>query len=251
VATRWDSHKSAWNIAPRTCSTAVVTATHDILGRTVTMPVDVRDGSNATVIFDVALDAARSLAPAGFEVVESAPGRAQFALALIDYRDNDLGSYLEVGTILFVRPEGGGEDGTFITHLPVTEEFTCVAGNQIWGFPKSVERIEATNTDATSRWVLTMEGELVVDITVPRGGEDEMPPLPLASYTLIDGQPHVTRFTQGGSGSGVHIGADVVLTLGDHPIAKELASLGLSPESVVLTTWTEHLQARFEEPVAL
>ncbi|MDZ5619745.1 acetoacetate decarboxylase family protein [Nocardioides bizhenqiangii] len=228
-----------------------MTASHDILGRTVTMPVDVRDGSSATVIFDVALDAARSLAPPGFEVTESAPGRAQVALALIDYRDNDLGSYLEVGTILFVRPEGGGEDGTFITHLPVTEEFTCVAGNRIWGFPKSVEQIEVTNTDTTSRWVLTMDGQLVVDVTVPRGGSDEMPPLPMAAYTLIDGRPHVTRFTQGGSGSGVHLGADVALTLGDHPIAKELASLSISPESVVLSTWTERMQARFEEPVPL
>lgn len=228
-----------------------MTATHDILGTTVTMPVDVRDGSSATVIFDVALDAARALAPSGFEVIESAPGRAQFALALIDYRDNDLGAYLEVGTILFVRPEGGGEDGTFITHLPVTEEFTCVAGNRIWGFPKSVERIEVTDTDTTSRWVLTMDGELVVDVTVPRGGTEEMPAMPLAAYTLIDGRPHVTRFTQGGSGSGVYFDADVALTLGDHAIAKELASLDLSPDSVVLTTWTERMQARFEEPVAL
>ena len=228
-----------------------MTGSHDILGQTVTMPVDVRDGSSATVIFDVALDAARSLAPAGFEVVESAPGRAQFALALIDYKDNDLGSYLEVGTILFVRPEAGGEDGTFITHLPVTEQFTCVAGNQIWGFPKSVEQIEVTNTDTTSRWVLTMDGELVVDITVPRGGSDEMPPMPLAAYTLIDCRPHITRFTQGGSGSGLSMPADVVLTLGNHPIAKELASLGLSRESVVLSTWTERMQARFEEPTPL
>lgn len=232
-----------------------MTVTHDILGETVTMPVDVRDGSNATVIFDVDLEAARALCPAGFEIVETSPGRAQFALALIDYRDNDLGAYLEVGTILFVRPEGGPtdgtEDGTFITHLPVTEEFTCVAGNQIWGFPKSVERIEVTNTDDTSRWVLTMDGELVVDITVPRGGSDEMPGLPLAAYTLMDGRPHVTRFTQGGSGSGVHVGAEIQLTLGDHPIAKELTSLGLSPASVVLSTWTERMQARFEEPAAL
>lgn len=228
-----------------------MTITHDILGQTVTMPVDVRDGSNATVIFDVDLEAARALAPAGFEVIESAPGRAQFALALIDYKDNDLGAYLEVGTILFVRPEGGGEDGTFITHLPVTESFTCAAGNQIWGFPKSVEQIEVTNTETTTRWVLTMEGELVVDVTLPRGGTDEMPPMALAAYTVIDGRPHVTGFTQGGSGSGMYFGGEVSLTLGSHPIAKELASLGLSPDSVVLSTWTERMQARFDEPTPL
>jgi len=80
------------------------------------------------------------VAPNGFEVIESAPGQ-ELAIALIDYRDNDLGSYHEIGTILFVRPAGGGPDGTFITHLPVDQEFTCAAGNQIWGFPKSVEQI--------------------------------------------------------------------------------------------------------------
>ncbi len=78
-----------------------------------------------------------------------------------------------------------------------------------------------------------------------------MPALPLAAYTLIDGRPHVTRFTQGGSGSGMHFDGAVTLTLGGHPIAKELASLSLSAESVVLSVWTERMQARFEEPVAL
>ena len=225
--------------------------THDILGTPITMPVQVADASAGTVIFDVSLDAARALAPEGFEVVESEPGRAQFALALVDYRVNDLGAYHEVGTILFVRPVGGGEDGNFITHLPVDQEFTCVAGNQIWGFPKSVEQIDVTQTEDTSRWVLTMDGELVLDITVPRGGTDEMPPLPMTSYTLLDGKPHATRFTQGGTGSGMGFGEGVSLTLGTHPIAKELESLGLPEAKVVVTTWTEKMQATFEEPQPL
>jgi hypothetical protein len=222
--------------------------THDILGTPISMPVEVADASAGTVIFDVALDAAQALAPEGFQVIESEPGRAQFALALVDYRVNDLGAYHEVGTILFVRPTGGGEDGNFITHLPVDEEFTCVAGNRIWGFPKSVEQIDVTQTETSSRWVLTMGGELVLDVTVPRGGTDEMPPLPMTSYTLLDGRPHATRFTQGGSGSSMGFGEGVSLTLGTHPIAKELESLGLPDAKVVISTWTEKMQATFEEP---
>ena len=225
--------------------------THEILGQTVTMPVLVRDGSAATVIFDVDRAAAQALVPDAFEVVETESGRAQLAIALVDYKDNDLGAYFEVGTIFFVRPVGGGDDGNFITHLPVNQEFTCVAGNQIWGFPKSVEQIEVTNTDTTSRWVLTMDGELVLDVTVPRGGADEMPPLPMTSYTMIDGTPHATAFTQGGSGSGMTFGEGVSITLGTHPIAKELESLGLPDAPVVLATWTEQLRASFEEPRAL
>ena len=214
------------------------------------MPVRVRDGSSATVVFDVPSTAAQALVPDGFEVIEPEPGHAHFALALIDYRDNDLGSYREIGTIFFVRPVGGGEDGTLITHLPVTEEFTCAAGNQIWGFPKTVEDITVTDAETSSRWVLRMDGELVVDITLPRGGTDEMPALPMASYTLIGGQPHLTRFTQGGTGSAMFFDG-VSVTLGTHPVAKELASLGLPGAPVVLSTWLEHLQATFEEPVAL
>ncbi len=230
---------------------SAMTTSFEILGQTVTLPVRVADASAGTVIFDVDLAAAQALAPEGFDVIEAAPGRAQFALALVDYRVNDLGAYHEVGTILFVRPTSGGEDGNFITHLPVDQEFTNAAGNQIWGFPKSVEQIDVTQTDTTSRWVLTMGGELVLDITVPRGGTDEMPPLPMTSYTLIAGKPHATKFTQGGTGSSMGFGEGVTLNLGTHPIAKELQSLGLPDAPVVITTWTEKMQATFEEALPL
>lgn len=228
-----------------------MTTVHEILGATVAMPVVVRDASNATVIFDVPLEAAAALAPAGFEVVEADAGRAQLALTFVDYRDNDLGAYREVGTILFVRPEGGGEEGNFITHLPVSEEFSRAAGVGIWGYPKTVEQIEVTDTDTTTRWVLTMDGELVLDVTLPRGGTDEMPEMSMASYTLIDGCPHITRFSQGGSASSMYVDADVRLTLGSHPIAAELSSLGLPDAPVVLTTWTGRMRGRFEEPTPL
>jgi Acetoacetate decarboxylase (ADC) len=225
---------------------------YDVQGRTVTMPVEVRDATTATAMYDVDIEAARALAPAGFEIVESTPGKAQLAIALVDYRDNDLGTYHEIGTIFFVRPQSGGPDGTFITHLPVDQEFTCAAGNHIWGFPKSVERIDVTETATSSRWVLTMDGELVLDLTVPRGsGTDEMPLTPMTSYTLLDGHPHATTFTQGGEGFSMVFGGEgVELRLGSHPIAKELESLGL-PREPMLSTWLERMRGSFEEPRAL
>src|SRR4051794_18262241 len=222
---------------------------YDVQGRTVAMPVEVRDATTATVIYDVDLDAASALAPAGFQIIESSPGKAQLAIALVDYRDNDLGTYHEIGTIFFVRPVGGGPDGTFITHLPVDAEFTCAAGNEIWGFPKSVERIDVTDTETSSRWALTMDSELVLDLTVPRGsGADEMPMMPMTSYTLLLGRPHATTFTQGGAGFSMTFGGEgVELTLGGHPIAKELESLGL-PREPALSTWLQRMRGSFEEP---
>ncbi len=221
----------------------------DILGKTVTLPVLVRDASAATVIFDVDHAAAQALSP--FPVIESEPGRAQLALALVDYRDNDLGAYREVGVIFFVQPEGR-EAGNYIRHLPVDGEFTNVAGNVIWGFPKSVQQIDVTTTPTSQRWVLTMDAELVLDITVPAGGTDDMPTMEMISYTLRDGVPCATAFTQGGAGSLLTLGGEgITLALGSHPVAKELASVGLPDAPVVLSTSLERMQATFAEAVPL
>jgi len=230
-----------------------VSGSYVIDGRTVTMPCVVRDASAGTAMFDVDAAAARALVPPAFDLVETTPGRCQVVLAVIDYRDNDLGDYLEVGVTFFVTPAGGSPDeaGTFITHLPVDQAFTCAAGRTIWGFPKSIEDIsldvEATSVTCTLR----MDGRLVLRLTLPRGGDDEMPPMPMTTYSLIDGVPHATAFTQGGAGSQVLVGGDgVTLELGDHPLAQQLAGLGL-PAPAEMATWTEHMQGSFATPVAL
>lgn len=225
-----------------------------ITEQTVTMPVEVRDASAGTAMFEVDAAAAQALVPgAAFRVVESAPGRAQLNLATIDYRDNDLGDYHEVGITLFVTPvDGEGEAGTFITRLPVDQAFTCEAGRTIWGFPKSVESITVDYADSSVTTTLAMDGSLVLRLTLPRGGADDMPQMPMTTYTLIDGRPHATAFSQGGAGSQVLVGGDgVSLELGDHPVARELAALGLPEAPVLLSTWTEHMQGTFGSPVAL
>lgn len=233
--------------------TGAAPATYEIAGRTVTMPCLVRDASAGTAMFDVDLAAARALIPAPFVPVETSPGRCQLVLAVIDYRDNDLGDYLEVGITFFVTPDGaaGDDAGTFITRLPVDQAFTCEAGRTIWGFPKTVEHITLDRTDTSATCELRMDGELVLRLTLPRGGSDEMPQMPMTTYTLIDGAPHATPFIQGGAGSQVVAGGDgVSLELGAHPVAKELAALGL-PAPAQMSTWTEHMQGRFDTPVPL
>ena len=218
-----------------------------VMDRDVDLPVEVRDASAGTVIWEVDAVALAALLPTDeVEVVESASGRAQFALALVDYRDNDLGSYLEVGFVAFVRPRAGGEEGTFILRLPVDGEFTCAAGRQVWGFPKSVEDIAWEAADNHVTVTLTSGGELVLRVRVPRGGADPMPAMPMSSYTLKDGRLHATRFTQGGEQTGLVLGPDgVELELGTHPWAKELSALGL-PTPAMLSTWNEHMRATFE-----
>jgi len=241
--------------------------TYDVLGRTVVMPCVVRDASAGTAMFEVDAAAAQRLLPSDrFAVVESAPGRCQIVLAVIDYRDNDLGAYHEVGVTLFEAPrssggdgEGdgggdggdGGESGTFITRLPVDQEFTCAAGRVIWGFPKTVEDIGFAYADDHVTVDLRMDGEPVLRLTLPRGGDETMAPMPMTTYSLIDGVPHATAFTQGGTGAQVLVGGDgVSLELGTHPVAGELVGLGL-PAAAVMSTWTERMQGVFEVPQPL
>jgi hypothetical protein len=225
-----------------------MSTSYDIAGTTVTMPVVVRDASAGTAVFEVDAVAASALLPPAFEVVEVGHGRAHLAMVVVDYRDNDLGAYREVGLMFFVRPAGGGSDGTFIVRLPVDQPFTCEAGQRIWGFPKTLEQIDLTYTDDAATCELSVEGELVLRIRLPRepNADGEMPPTPMTAYTILDGQPHATTFTQGGAG--FSMGFDpIALELGTHPIAKELAGLGLAP-TPAFTTWTERMQATFEAP---
>jgi len=221
-----------------------------IQGRTVTMPAVVRDASSGNAIFIVSSGVAQNLVGNAFEVVEVAPGQAQLILGFVDYRDNDLGNYNEVMMVFMVRPRGRSNEpeGTFIYKLPVNQSFTCEAGCTIWGFPKSVEEIDIAYRDDRVTCQLVMGGQHVFTLTVPRtkaaGGDAA--DLEMATYTYLDG-PTVLRFTTGGP-TAVSPGADgVELTLGKHPLADELRSLGL-PAPATMSTWMEHMHGSFAAP---
>jgi hypothetical protein len=69
----------------------------------------------------------------------------------------------------------------------------------------------------------------------------------MTSYTVRDGVPCATAFEQGGTGGQmVFDSSGVELELGTHPVAKELASLGL-PAPAFMSTWTENAQMTFQD----
>jgi hypothetical protein len=229
--------------------------TYEFQGQTVTLPCIVRDAGSGNVIFPVPSAGAQALIPGdAFEVVEMAPGLTQAILAIIDYRDNDLGDYNEVGIIFSVRPRGASDDvqGTFIYKLPVDQSFTCEAGCGIWGFPKSVESIDYEYAEDSVRSRLEMDGQHVFTLTIPRGEVADADEMATQTYTYIDGIAHETRFTTGGRGMSINPGGQgVVLELGDHPIAGELRALGLADASPILSTFTEHMSGSFGTPQKL
>lgn len=233
-------------------------------GRTVTLPVEVRDATSGAVTYLVSAAAARELLPGPeLEIVEVLPGQALFSIAIIDYVDNDLGDYNEVSLAFFVRRRGkrgrlpvpylgsvvdffSNDLATWIWKLPVDQSFTCEAGKGIWGFPKTVEQIDFEDAGERRTGRLLMDGEHVLTLSVPRGGSRTLADMPFTTYSYVDGALCRTRFVAGSTGVGFSLGgADLIL--GTHPIADALRRLGL-PRRALMSVWMQHQHARFEGP---
>lgn len=235
---------------------------YTIQGQEVKLPVEVRHATSAAATYLVKSDAARAmLASDVLDVVELLPGRALFSIAIIDYKDNDLGDYNEVSLAFVVRekraPRGipylgaaidvaRGKLATCIHWLPVNQSFTRDAGDEIWGFPKTVEEIDIDYPSNPDRMTcrLVAGGQHVLSLSVPRGGDKSLPESEMVTYTTIDGAPHKTVFSSGAEGFGFSF-SGTELTLGDHPYADQLRSLGL-PKRPLMSTWMEQMHGRFE-----
>lgn len=220
----------------------------EIQGREITFPMAVTAMNAATLLFSVPAPAAAALLPGeAFEVVEAAPGTAQLVFALCDYIENPWGDYDEVNLGFLARPAGAPAEviGSFVYRMPVNQEFTCEAGNRVMGFPKTVERISVTYTDAAVRFALaTVEGPQIA-VSLPRAepvGPAEG--VEATSYSYLDGVAHATALRMD-MGTGVVDPADVVIELGAGTIADELRTLGL-PTAPDLATWGEGLTATFQ-----
>ena len=250
-------------------ATAVASADADyvIQGRRISFPVEVRDACGAIAAFVVPSAAAAELVGDAFEIVDFLPGRTLLMLGCIDYRDNDLGDYNEVAMNFFVRRKGAASGGlpylgawrdmgsgalpTYSWKMPVNQSFTRDAGALIWGFPKTVERIDFDySRDGRFRGLLEMDGATVFEIDAPRGGSRARPATTSTGYSYIDGVPHQTRFTQQVGELGIRLGRSVDLVLGSHPIADTLRALGL-PKKPLMSTWAGKMAMSFDRPERL
>ena len=239
--------------------------TYSFQNREVKLPVVVRRAASANATYVVPARAAQALLGQGdLAVAEIAPGRTLFSIAAIDYQDNDLGDYNEVSLALFVREARDrpaipylsnvaaffrGALPTYIHRLPVDQSFTCDAGRGIWGFPKTIEHIDFVHEDGSATCKLTCDGVHVLTLTVATGGKQTLPQRSMTTYSRLDGVTHKTEFVSGAEQVGFRLGG-AELILGNHPIAAELASLGL-PKSALLSVWMGNMYGRFEAPAPI
>jgi hypothetical protein len=226
---------------------------HEILGRTVTMPVEVRTATAVTAMFSVPATATQRLVDySGLQVLQHRPGRSVVGLVFVRYVDGDLGRYDEFGVAVLVRnhdtpaPASGlgnlrvlarGRAGVLIHRLPVDGEFTMAAGRTIWGFPKVLAEFDVDLTGSRRRVTVRPDGRLAVRLSVDGGVRVPAATTgtSLRAYTHLDGvtrftdwemRPHGVRARPGG----------VRVELGDHELAHELAGLGLPKRALFSTS---------------
>ncbi len=222
----------------------------EIDGQTITFPMEVTDFDAATMVFSVPADAAQALLPGdAFEVV-AADGVAQLVVALCDYHENPWGDYLELNLGFLARPVGAADDvvGSFVYRMPVDQAFTCQAGNEVMGFPKTVEELSVSAADGRTTFAMTADGEPVLSVSFPTvdgagadpGGAGRVE---TGSYSYLGGVPHETPLAMD-LGTAVLDPADVVIELGAGPVADELRSLGL-PKPPDFAAWGTGLTATF------
>jgi hypothetical protein len=221
----------------------------EIDGIPIDFPMTVPLMNSATLTWTVPSGPASSLVPGdAFAVAEVEPGRAMFVMALVDYRDNPWGDYDEVNFGLLAHPANDPQHvGAFVYRMPVDQEFTMKAGNQVLGLPKTVEDLHFDYSDERVIVRLAMQSLHVLTITVPRVPNSPSGELTAATtFSYLDGVatelPLAIEL-----GTGIIDPGDVLIELGESPVADELRTLGL-PTPPQFATWGEGLRGVFARP---
>jgi hypothetical protein len=168
------------------------------------------------------------------------------------YIDGDLDQYHEFNTSVMVNPPGSNASGpralqsagAFTHHMPVDQEFTLEAGTKIWGYPKVMADF-AIREGRQFGFDCSVDGQLVVGMKFRPGLPFRLMPRHQAqrSYSYRDGVACETAFDYTLDGVRTRLGG-VRVRLGEHPYAKELASLGL-PKRAMLSSSADQVQMTF------
>jgi len=222
-----------------------------IQGRTVTLPVVIRNSLVAAAVFSCSADASRRAVTDERLTPLTIAGRCLTGLIVVKYRDSDLDAYDEVGLMVAVRGPDRGAIGAYLIELPVTQTFTLEAGRAIWGLPKWLARsaisfrrsgVEVDLCDG-ARFVLAAALQvgrlrIPIPITAPMPCWAVRPDGPAAGELLHGAfrvRLHDLRIRLGGAR----------LVLGEHRMARSARALGMSSPALctVVARMTAELDA--------
>ncbi len=254
------------------------TSSRVVAGHTIEFPVAVEAASVSGAVFLSRVSVVSRLIAAGrqsaaLDRAGAAPvsllgGRTPVTVIHVRYHDvpgNVLGAYHEVGLAFQVTVPGVGTV-QHIHELPVDQDFTLAAGNQLWGFPKWKGGMVGTAGGALDDARLGAPGtggENGVDVRLDTRRGIPLPGRHSASVECVqalDGMPVLVR-------AGAHVGGGrarpfggACLTLapgvceGDSDLARfagAVRDLGLDHARALATFSFERFEAEFGAPTIL
>jgi acetoacetate decarboxylase len=174
------------------------------------------------------------------------PGISMVALTAMEYRKiADVASYNEFSIAVPVQyeptvnvpglpvlfhplfsPRWYRKFGMYVRHLPVTSQEALDFGVEIWGYPKIVAEISFEDAGTIRRCRLRTGGKDIVTLGVMKMATKAQY-IDLYTYTVKDGQLLRTLVQTQGQYGITRLPGGASYTLGDHPIAEELKSLGM------------------------
>jgi hypothetical protein len=205
-----------------------------IQGRTVTLPVAIRDSTFAAAVFCCSTAAARTAVADDRLEPLTVAGRSVAVLILVQYHNGDLDTYDEVGLMVAVRGPGRGTIGAYTVELPVTQPFPLEAGRAIWGLPKWLAR--STMAFRRSRVEVHLcDGEELVLTAALDVGRLRIPipvTAPVVFWAVRPDGPDGGELLHGAprlrlEGLRVRLGG-ARLVLGEHRMARTARALGMS-----------------------
>lgn len=232
--------------------------TYRVLDRDVTVPMTVDHAVGGLMVLPGDAEAIAAHLPDDLTPVRLPGGRGILLLLAVDYRDNPLGAYDEVVVGLAARPVGirggpvvgladvlRGRTGVWIEHMAVSQAFTRAAGEAIWGYPKTLDDLALDIDGGRARATWARDGRTILTASQPTSGLLPAPPLPVTTYTRIDGTTMQTGLRAAARGVGVSLrGARI--DLGDHPLADDLAALGLGRRPLA-AAWLSSIRMQFTD----
>lgn len=233
-----------------------------MLDRDVDVPMTVGHAVAGLVVLPGNASAIADRLPDDLTPVRLPGGLGVVLLLCVDYRDNPLGAYDEVVVGLAARPlgmRGGpavgladvlrGRTGVWIEHMAVSEPFTRAAGEAIWGYPKTLDDLSLDIDARTARTDWARDGRTILTAEQSTTGFLPAPGLPVTTYTQVDGTTLRTGLRATARGVGVSLrGAHV--RLGDHPLADDLAALGLGRRPLA-AAWLSSVRMTFTDATPL
>jgi hypothetical protein len=208
------------------------------------LPIQYLDVEAMMSFFPVATpNLERMLPRVGLVPVQIRPGIALLGVAAAEYKKSSIGAYSELAILIpclrkprfnipllpLLFPRWFPSLGGYVLKMPVSTEFACTAGKEIWGYPKFMADIDFEEQESHRVCTLSHEGSLVLRYsmrkpTVPRYAQHRY-----AAYSCLGGSLLQSRFVTQGL-LGVSKKADSAeLQFGRHPLALQLSELKPGP----------------------